>query len=153
MLVKAVVEVESPVHEAAVTKRLMESFGVSRAGNRIVESVSVALSHGHRAGLFHHSGGFVYTDKTRLAFVRNRGELEATERRIEWVSPEELDTALLYVVRTGFSISQDAAVSGTLESLGFGRMPANIAGVMNARVESLRKTKRLTQKNEKLVIV
>jgi very-short-patch-repair endonuclease len=152
MLVKSVVTVESPVHEAEVTKRLMESFGVSRAGNRIVENISVALNHGHRAGLFHFSGGFVYADKTCTAVVRNRGELEAAERKIEWVSPEELDTALLEVVRMGFSISQEAAVSGALESLGFGRVTANISSVMNTRVDRLLKTKKMTRQDEKLVI-
>ena len=152
MLVTAVIQVESPVHEAAVTKRLMESFGVSRAGNRIVESVAAALNHGHRAAIFQFSGGFVYADKARLAKVRNRSALEPAERKIEWVSPEELDAALLDVVRTGFSISQDAAVSGALESLGFGRVTANIASVVNARVASLLKAKRLTRQDEKLVI-
>ena len=152
MLVKAVIELESPIHEAEVTRRLMESFGVSRAGNRIVESVGIAIGHGHRAGIFHHSGGFVYADKSRAATVRNRCALEVNERKIEWVSPEELDTALLDVVRTGFSISQDAAVSGALESLGFGRVTANIATTVNARVASLLKEKRLTRQDEKLVI-
>jgi hypothetical protein len=139
MLVKAVIEVESPVHKAEVTKRLMESFGVSRAGNRIVESVGIAIGHGHCVGIFHHSGGFVYADKSRIAKVRNRGAFEATERKIEWVSREELDAALMDVVRTGFSISQEAAVSGALEGLGFGRVTAKIATTVNARVASLLK--------------
>ena len=77
---------------------LMESFGVSRAGNRIVENVGVAITHGHRAGMFHHAGGFVYTDKSGAAKVRNRSVFATTERKIEWVSPEELDASLLDVV-------------------------------------------------------
>lgn len=151
MLLKSVVKIESPVHEVEITKRLMETFGVSRAGNRIVENVGVALKHGHRTGVFHHSGGFVYADKARAAVVRNRSGLETAERRIEWVSPEELDTALMDVVRMGFSISQEAAVSGALESLGFGRVTSNIAGTMNTRVDSLLKIKRLIRQDQKLV--
>ena len=106
----------------------------------------------HGEVLFHQSGGFLYADKSRLATVRNRSQLEAAERKIEWVSPEELDIALLEVVSMGFSISQEAAVSGALESLGFGRVTVNIASVMNARVESLLKAKRLTRQDEKLVV-
>jgi very-short-patch-repair endonuclease len=151
-LVKSVVHVESPVHEAQVTKRLMESFGLSRAGNRIIESVGMALSHGHRAGLFHHTGGFVYADKERPVTVRNRRDLETAERKIEWVSPEELDVSLLDVVRMGYSISQDAAVSSALECLGFGRVTSNIAGTMNARIDILLKEKRLQLQDEKLTI-
>jgi very-short-patch-repair endonuclease/DNA polymerase III delta prime subunit len=141
ILVKSVVAVESPVHEAEVTKRLMESFGVSRAGSRIVES-----------GLFHHSGGFVYADKTCSAAVRNRSALDTAERKIEWVSPEELDTALIDMVRLSFSISKEAAVSGALESLGFGRVTTNIAHAMDNRVSSLIKVNRLNLQDEKLVL-
>ena len=63
-----------------------------------------------------------------------------------------MDAAILEVVRTGFSISQDAAVSGALESLGFGRVTTNIASVMNTRVASLLKTKQLARQDEKLVV-
>lgn len=153
ILVKSVVDIESPVHEAEVIRRLMESFGVSRAGNRIVENVGVAIRQGHCVGMFHHAGGFVYADKSRIAKVRNRSAFEPPERKIEWVAPEELDAALVDVVRMGFSISQDAAVSSALDTLGFGRVTANIANVMNARVEGLVETKRLTRNEEKLVVV
>ena len=151
ILVKSVVDVESPVHESEVIKRLMSSFGVARAGNRIVENVGVSIRHGHRAGLFHHADGFVYADRSRAAEVRNRSALEPPERKIEWVSPEELDAALVEVVRMGFSISRDAAVSGALDALGFGRATANIAGVMNARVETLLVHRKLTRSDDKLV--
>lgn len=153
ILVKSVVDIESPVHEAEVIKRLMESFGVSRAGNRIVENVCVAIRQGHLVGMFHHAGGFVYADKSQIAKVRNRSAFEPQERKIEWVAPEELDAALVDVVRMGFSISQDAAVSSALDTLGFGRVTANIANAMNARVEELVETKRLTLNEEKLVVV
>lgn len=152
-LVKSIVDIESPVHEAEVIKRLMESFGVSRAGSRIVENVGVAIKQGHRSGMFHHADGFVYVDTTRTAQVRNRSALESPERKIEWVAPEELDCALLEVIKLGFSMSQDAAVSGALDSLGFGRVTANVASTMNARVERLLRTKRLTRQEEKLVVV
>jgi len=42
------------------------------------------------------------------------------DRKIEWVAPEELDAALLAVVRMGYSITPDAAVAGALDMLGFG---------------------------------
>jgi very-short-patch-repair endonuclease len=151
-LVKTVADVEAPVHEAEITKRLMESFGVSRAGNRITENVAAALGHGHRAGLFHVMGGFVYGDKRRSAAVRNRSAFESSARKIEWVAPEELDAALLESVRQGFSLGQEAAVSAALESLGFGRVTVNIASAMNTRIDGLLKGKQLLLQDEKLLI-
>lgn len=152
-LVKSVVDTESPVHKLEVIQRLMDSFGVLRAGSRIVENVDVAINQGHRAGTFYHSGGFLYDDNSCKAKVRNRSELEPAERKIEWVAPEELDAALLDVVRLGFSISQDAAVSGALDSLGFGRLTANIGRTINARVDELLMNKRLARQQDKLVVV
>ncbi len=129
----------------------MASFGVARAGSRIVENVGAALRQGHRDGLFHHADGFVYADGSRAAQVRNRRAFEPAERKIEWVSSEEIDAALVEVVRMGFSIHQDGAVSGALDALGFGRATANVAGVMNARVESLVIHRKLTRSDDKLV--
>jgi hypothetical protein len=152
LLVKSVVEIEAPLHEAEVTRRLMASFGVSRAGVRIVERVALALSHGHRAELFQQADGFIYADKERSATVRNRSALASSERRIEWVAPEEIEVALLAVVRMGFSLSPDAAVSAALDSLGFGRATANIAHTVGLRIEGLLNTGQLVLFDEKLVV-
>ncbi len=150
-LIKAIVDIEAPVHETEVTKRLMESFGVSRAGSRISENVDAAIKHGHRNKLFHYAAGFVYTDKACAAKARNRSAFEPSERKIELIAKEELDAAILDVVRMGFSISPDAAVSGALDMLGFGRASANIASTMNARIKSLLKAGRLKRHEDKLV--
>lgn len=101
----------------------------------------------------HYAGGFVYTDKTCAAKVRNRSAFEPPERKIELIAKEELDAAILDVVKMGFSISQDVAVSGALDMLGFGRASANIASSMNARIKSLLKAGRLKLHEDKLVAI
>ncbi|MDO9365652.1 MAG: DUF2220 family protein [Methylotenera sp.] len=120
---------------------------------QISDNVDIAIKHGHRNGLFHHTGGFLYADKTRSTKVRNRSALESTERKIELIVPEELDAAILDVVRMGFSISQEAAVSGALDMLGLGRASANLANTMNARIDGLLKAKRVKLHEEKLLPV
>jgi very-short-patch-repair endonuclease/DNA polymerase III delta prime subunit len=136
-MIKEVVDIEAPVHESDVTKRIMDAFGVTRAGSRITEAVSGAIQQGHRGGTFHYTNGFVYADKAKQAAVRNRNLLESAEKKIDYIAPEELDAALLQVVRMGFSIEQDATVTGALDSLGFGRATANISSAMKARLDSL----------------
>jgi very-short-patch-repair endonuclease len=112
--IKAVVDVEAPVHESEVTRRLMESYGLSRAGNRIAAHVSEAIKIGIRVGVFFYADGFLYRDRQREAKIRNRERLEASERKIELVAPEEIDAALLEVVRLGFSMDAEAAIAGAL---------------------------------------
>ena len=143
--IKAVVDVEAPVHESNVTRRLRESYGVNRAGNRIAANVSEAIEAGVRAGLFFYADGFVYADKQREVRIRSREALEPTERKIELVAPEEIDAALLEVVRLGFSMGSAAAISGALEMLGFGRATNRMKEVMDVRLEQLLATSRLIQ--------
>jgi hypothetical protein len=148
--IKAVVDVEAPVHEWVVTRRLMESYGLSRAGNRIAANVSDAIKAGTRDGLFFYADGFVYADKQREARIRNREALETTERKIELVAPEEIDAALLEVVRLGFSMESEAAISGALEMLGFGRVTSRMKELVGARIDKLLATNRLMQVDAKL---
>lgn len=102
--IKGVVDVEAPVHESEVTRRLLESYGVSRAGNRIVTQVSKAIEAGTKAGLFFYADDFLYTDEQRQVKIRSRATLEPTERKFELVAPEEIDAALLEVVRLVFGL-------------------------------------------------
>jgi hypothetical protein len=152
-MIKSVSDIEAPVHESDVTRRLMDAFGVSRARSRITEAVSAAIQQGHRSGTFHFFNGFVYSDKTKLANVRNRNAFESAEKKIEHVAPEELDAALLEVVRMGFSIEQDAAIIGALDSLGFGRATANISSAMKARLKSLISRGSIKRDEERLTAV
>ncbi len=152
-MIKAVSDIEAPVHASDVTRRLMDAFGVSRAGSRITEAVSAAIQQGHRSGTFHFSNGFVYSDKTKLANVRNRNVFEAAEKKIEHVAPEELDAALLEVVRMGFSIDQDAAITGALGLLGFGRATSNILSSMKGQLASLLKKGAIKREDGRLTIV
>ena len=143
--IKAVVDVEAPVHEADVTRRLIESYGLSRAGNRIAAKVSEALKAGTRAGLFFYADGFVYADKQREVRIRSREALETTERKIELVASEEIDAALLEVVRLGFSMKSEAAISGALEMLGFGRVTSRMKELVGVRIDKLLATNRLIE--------
>ncbi|NMG15458.1 DUF3320 domain-containing protein [Aromatoleum bremense] len=142
-LIQKVAAIEAPVHEAEVTRRLMEAFGVSRAGSRITQAVSRAVEHGVRSGLFNYAGGFLHTQPRGEVQARSRSTLAPAERRIEWVSPEELDVALLQAIQAGFSMDRDAAITSALEALGFGRASANIAGALGEQLDTLLATGRI----------
>lgn len=76
-------------------------------------------------------------DGSRTAEPRNRSLLDIPERKIELISPEELDAVLMQVVRTGFSINQDDAIFAAVDMLGFGRATSNIAAAFASRIDSL----------------
>lgn len=136
-MIRTVVAVEAPVHTSEVTRRLMEAFGVTRAGSRITAAVEEAIRLGVRHRLFHGRGGFVYSMESGPIPIRSRANWESSERKLEWVAPEELDQALIETVTLGFSMSREDAISGALGLLGFGRATAKIAGMLEARIDTL----------------
>ncbi|MFZ6743688.1 DUF3320 domain-containing protein [Undibacterium sp. JH2W] len=150
--VALVANVEAPVHEANITKRLLAAFGVTRAGNRIVESIDTAIQYGHRNGLFHYHEKFIYQIGVPVVASRNRSRLDSSERKIEHVSNEEIDLALMKAIELSFSIHPDFAISAALENLGFGRATLNIAGTLKLRIEHLMNSKKIKMDGDKLII-
>lgn len=136
-MIRTVVEVEAPVHTTEVTRRLMEAFGVTRAGSRIASAVEEAIRLGVQHRLFYGRGGFMYAAEHRVTPIRSRAHWESSERKVEWIAPEELDQALVETVTLGFSMSREDAISGALSLLGFGRATSKIAGMLEDRISAL----------------
>lgn len=136
-MIRAVVEVEAPVHASEVTRRIMDAYGVAKAGARIVSVVDEAIRLGVSQGVYRGRGSFVYRADSHPIPIRSRGHFESAERKIEWVAPEELDQALLETVTLGFSMSREDAISGALGLLGFGRATSKIAGILEERIGAL----------------
>ncbi|HNY31524.1 MAG TPA: DUF3320 domain-containing protein [Fibrobacteria bacterium] len=147
-MIKSVVEIESPIHQSEVTKRLKKAFDVSRAGNRITERIDTAIESGNRSKAFVVDGDFLHADPSRSATVRNRSALEPSERKIELVAPQELDAAILEIVHHSFSIDRTMALSSALDLLGFNRAAANISDAMSARIDRLVSAKRIKREGE-----
>ncbi|HBT4748414.1 TPA: DUF3320 domain-containing protein [Klebsiella pneumoniae] len=142
-MIRTVVDTEAPVHTSEITRRLLEAFGVTRAGSRIAAAVEGAINLGIRQNFFRIKGDFVYSFESLPIPIRNRAHMESAERKLEWVAPEEIDHALLKTVTLGFSMSHEDAISGALDLLGFGRATAKISQALEERIGSLVTKRRL----------
>ena len=136
-LIRRVVEVEAPVHDADITRRVMDSFGVSRAGSRIVDAVRSALQYGAALGTFKYEDGFAYAMTPDDTVIRNRSDFENAEKKIEHVAPVEVEAALMNCVMHAFSIDRSDAISDALNQLGFYRSTLAISNHMNTLVDVL----------------
>ncbi len=136
-MIQSVVEVEAPVHTSEIRRRLLEAFGVTRAGSRINNAVEEAIRTGVQHRFFAGRGDFIYPADDRPAVVRSRANLDTSERKFEWIAPEELDQALIETVRLGFSMSREDAIAGSLGMLGFGRATSKIASILEERINHL----------------
>ena len=150
--IKLIVEVEAPIHESEVTRRLMDGYGVSRAGNRIIINIQSAIRKGGADKLFHYHQQFLYLDHQKLSQIRNRSAFTSADRNIEYVAPEEIDMAVLEIVRLGFSMPRSIAISEVLSALGFGRSTEKISAVVNHQIDSLLSRHHLALDGEQLTI-
>ena len=151
-LIRTVVDVESPVHSVEVTRRLMDAFGVTRQGSRITAAVEQAIGIGIQQRHFLRRGEFLHLADNRPVVIRSRAHWESSERKLEWVAPEELDRALIDIILSGFSMSHDDAISGALRLLGFGRATAKVTAVMEERIDQLISDRRLELREGRLVV-
>ena len=150
-VIRLVLAVEAPIHQDELTRRLMDAYGLKRTGVKIEAVLGAAIATGARRELLHRHGSFIYLDFRRSAALRNRSDLAASERKIELVAPEELDIALTTIIHAGFSMTPDAAISGALDLLGFGRATARISGALQARIDALLAQGRLKLVDARLV--
>jgi superfamily I DNA and/or RNA helicase len=142
-MIAEVVKTESPVHIEEVTRRLMEVYKISRAGSRVSEAITKAVSYGKRNQLFFKNKDFLYTDNICTASIRDRSEFDTTSRKLEWVAPEEIDSALLKTVELGFSVPAIETLQGAIKFLGFGRMTESMEAMLNKQLKLLIKSGKL----------
>lgn len=135
--VRDVVDQESPVHVQEVARRIHEATGGSRIGSRIVEAVSEASDRAVSQGWIRRDGEFLWRSKPHEPTARDRSELPIHSRKLELIAPEEIQAALLQVVRGSQKVDRDACLQGASRLLGFGRMSSEIRDAMDQGLRAL----------------
>ena len=69
--------------------------------------------------------------------VRDRSNLPASSKKIEFVSPEEIQLAILKEVKKGFTLGEDEAVSNAARSMGFLRVTAQAKKRFQTNIKQL----------------
>jgi very-short-patch-repair endonuclease len=121
---KNLVEKEGPVHIEIAIKRITNVAGYARAGQRIKSHIQASAKYAHQEKTIYMDNDFIYADESKPAKIRNRSKLTGTDKKLDWVSPEELGQALHVVITYAYSISADDAMSEALSMLGFQKLTA-----------------------------
>lgn len=117
-----VVAVESPIHRTELVHRITEGAGLKRSGSRIHAAVDAAIEFGVNEGKIVLREGFVWLSEMQTPPVRDRSDIDATSKKVEFVSPEEIRRAISQEVERAFSMSEDDAISHAARALGFFRI-------------------------------
>jgi very-short-patch-repair endonuclease len=124
--IKDVVDVESPVHEDEVIRRIVNAAGVKRVGNRIRSNFEFGLSKAVREELVTKRGEFIWQMKMKQPKIRSRSKLPNKSRRIYLIAPEEIFSAILEVVKFTYGIQRDMIPNEACNLFGFKRVTQDI---------------------------
>jgi very-short-patch-repair endonuclease len=137
--VVAVVEVESPVHENEVVRRIVEAAGHQRAGSRLRRAIRQGIAHATLRGQIEGRGVYLWVSGQSTLMVRDRSGLPPVARKMEQVPPEEIEAAVVRVVEAAVGISGDDLAVAVARLFGFARtteaMREPIAGAISRLTE------------------
>ena len=141
-----VVEVESPVHREEVDRRIRNAGDVDQS-----QSLADALAGGLRLaldrGLILQRGDFLYSKLDQPVRVRDRGALRSTaSRKIDVVAPEEVEAAILFVVKHAFGIKPEELPDAVRWCLGVTTISDARKGMIIMQAETLREAGLIKQK-------
>lgn len=129
-----IIDMESPIHIDEIATRIRMLWGLKKAGNRIRDAVSVAVSaciklcnsnfaQGKSEGIYSRLISKVdnfYYIKDREVKVRNRANVGSPSlKKPDMISPLEIETAISQIVRDNFGATEDEVITAVSRQLGF----------------------------------
>lgn len=148
----SILKEEGVIHITDAAKRITDSYGIGRIGNRIYEKIVQGAKYGHQNNLFFYSNEFLYHDANKIVEVRDRSELEPSFKKIENITPEEIQKALINTISMAFSLPKEEAISEALSSMGFNRATEKASTIVSAEIAKLFKEKKIKQEDNRIVI-
>jgi very-short-patch-repair endonuclease len=147
-----VVKTESPVHWREATRRLLDAAAIQRLGRRIESAVTAGVQHGVHRGMFQRRGDFLWDPGMTQPPIRDRRDLPAASRKLEWIAPEELQQAILTAVDESFGMPIEEIPGAVCRTLGFGRVTEDIKVALVALSEQIVSEGRLSAQGQMLLI-
>lgn len=117
-LVEQIVQVESPVHEDEIARRVTKAFGLEKAGSRI-QSATVAALKGSRS-LIHANG--IWSIPNVAIRVRDRSSVKSKNLvNAAMLPPVEIFAAMKLIVEQSVRIHSDELIQSASRMFGFQR--------------------------------
>ncbi len=152
-IVSEVVRVESPVHLDEVIVRIRTAWGLQRAGGRIQTAIERAAEVATKDGRIERSGDFLFTPGSTVR-VRNRAFVSsASLRRIEMLSPAEIDAAIRQTVTGNLGATAGEVVQGVSRLFGFKATSGQLRDLIMQGVDRLVVARDVVARGDILVAV
>jgi very-short-patch-repair endonuclease len=139
-VVVAIAEIEGPIHEDEIVKRVTSLWGLSRAGSRIQKAVKGAVAFAERTGRVEAAASFVRIPGASLDTPRNRANVESqTLLKAEMLPHEEIRLTAAEVVRTHVGATAAEVAMEVTRVFGFKRMGPDLKKTIGAEIRRMLK--------------
>ena len=137
-MILEVVEVEGPIEDELLLRRVREAWGVWRAGSRIRDNFHNALAALLRSRYVQRlEGTFTFGHPGQLSVVRVPTDEDGAIRSATQVSRHEQMTAIKRLVEDAYRVSRDELTFEICRLFGWNRRGADIAAALEEAVEAL----------------
>ena len=128
LAIKRIVEVESPIHEEEIMRRIIEVTGQRRIGQRIKSHIQRAIHTATRRKYVVREKPFLFDPNQTEVNVRHRNDdsLPEASRTMEYVAPAEIHAAIRQVLDASHRVPQDELVRRIASMFGFNRLTDNV---------------------------
>jgi very-short-patch-repair endonuclease len=103
-IIADIIETEGPIHQDLLYARLKEVFGVQKIGDNIKSNVEMAIRFGINNKSLEQKGTFIWKKGADLESFRLPGD--DVKRSLDFISPQEISLAILYLAENQFGIMQ-----------------------------------------------
>ncbi|MGN6697521.1 MAG: DUF3320 domain-containing protein, partial [Thermomicrobiales bacterium] len=139
-LVRAVVAVESPVHQDRVMRAVASSFGITRLGNQVRAQLERAIAAAVRANFATRRGKFLWSPGMTTPQVREDGG-----RAIGEMPPEELAAGIVALLDAAFSLPRDELITAAARAFGYDRTGNHVGAGFARALDALLAVGTLTE--------
>lgn len=119
-IVRRIVEIEGPVHQEEIGRRVAALFGKQKAGSRIAAAVARALDHAKREGGIVENSGFWSLADAQVR-LRNRSRAPLGLRKASLLPPQEIAEAVRRVLEENGALSWEELPRAVALLFGFQR--------------------------------
>ena len=127
-IVLKIIEMESPIHQEEIARRVAALWGLQRAGSRIVSATKDAIRRALRQNppKISKEGDFLLTIGASIA-IRNRSKVSSSYlKKPQIVPPSEICQGVMDAIREYAGVTEDDAVQYISRKLGFQKASAQL---------------------------
>ena len=151
-VVERILDVEGPVHEDEVARRVTSLWGMARTGKRIQEAVRRGLAATAEAGIAIADDGYWDLAGRCPSVVRDRSKAPSSTREPDALPPAEVAFAVRVVLEESVAAELEEVVRLVCRKFGFQRSSDALRRVVEGQIDALRTDGVLEERGGRLTL-